>query len=433
MVQENSHAMVKASDTRSNHLVYLADSDRVFLASTATQIEFYGYGVDQFFDMPALIEAVKERPPSVIVVNMDLGNVDILSQEVLSLANRSYSSPIPIILISTDSSISKRLDAVRAGCKAFFPKPLETAGLVDALDQIVWFVPPAPYKVLIVDDSKVHASFSAMHLRRAGMNVEIINNPMETLRTMDEIQPELVLLDMYMPECTGMELASVIRQIPKHVSIPIVYLSSETDRDRQLEAVSLGGDDFLVKPIKPEHLISSVTSRIERYRTLKELMLKDSLTGLYNHTTIKEHLRQEFARAYRSNSPFSCAVLDLDHFKEVNDKFGHTSGDRVLKSLAQLLVRRLRQADIVGRYGGEEFVILLPGATEIMAKKIIDELRQNFHHIKHVSRDQEFYLSFSGGIASYPRFDSPTLLFEMADRALYQAKQQGRNRILIAD
>jgi diguanylate cyclase (GGDEF)-like protein len=105
----------------------------------------------------------------------------------------------------------------------------------------------------------------------------------------------------------------------------------------------------------------------------------------------------------------------------------------VLKSLAQLLVRRLRQADIVGRYGGEEFVILLPGATEIMAKKIIDELRQNFHQVRHVARDQEFSLSFSGGIASYPRFDSPALLFEMADRALYQAKQQGRNRILIAD
>jgi diguanylate cyclase (GGDEF)-like protein len=162
-------------------------------------------------------------------------------------------------------------------------------------------------------------------------------------------------------------------------------------------------------------------------------MLRDSLTGLYNHTTIKEHLRQEFARAVRSDYPLSCCVIDLDHFKDINDRYGHTSGDRVLKSLAQLLIRRLRQADIVGRYGGEEFVIILPATDVHSAARIMNELRVSFSQIRHQANEVEFCLSFSGGVAGWPPYSSPALVFEMADRALYAAKNRGRNQVIVAE
>jgi diguanylate cyclase (GGDEF)-like protein len=232
-----------------------------------------------------------------------------------------------------------------------------------------------------------------------------------------------------MPECTGLELAQVIRQMETYLSIPIVYLSSETDRDKQLEAVGLGGDDFLEKPIKPSHLVAAVTSRIERYRKLRALMLHDSLTGLFNHTTTKERLAQEIARAKRFNFTFSFALLDLDLFKSVNDTHGHLAGDRVLKSLSQLLMRRLRSLDTVGRYGGEEFAVILPNTSLETAVTVMDEIRMGFEHIHHHSGENEFAVTFSCGVAQFPDCQSVGDLIDTADKALYDAKHQGRNAV----
>ena len=420
-------------ETRSSHLIYLADPDSAHAESVAEQIRFFGYRVLVLNTYSSLLKALETVAPAVAVVDMAL----VPDQSEMSSENPGENiktaEPVPLIFLSTNLELNTRLKAVRAGGRAFFSYPVNVAALIDALDQIAWFVPPAPMRVLVVEDTNVNPNFNAISLKKAGIITEVLNGPAKVLHFLEEFQPELMLLDMYMSSCTGMELASIIRQIPAYVSTPIVYLSSETDRDRQLEAVSLGGDDFLVKPIKPEHLISAVVSRIQRYRSLRELMLRDSLTGLYNHTTIKEHLRQEFARAKRTNYPLSCVVIDLDHFKDINDTYGHTTGDRVLKSLAQLLIRRLRQADIVGRFGGEEFVVVLPGTEAVAAVRIFDKLRVNFSQIRHLGWEGEFTLTFSVGVAGCPPYSSPGMLFELADRALYVAKTHGRNQVSMAN
>jgi diguanylate cyclase (GGDEF)-like protein len=175
-----------------------------------------------------------------------------------------------------------------------------------------------------------------------------------------DFQPDLIILDMYMPACTGTELAKVIRHNDRYVSVPIIYLSAEDDLDKQLDAMSEGGDDFLTKPIKPRHLITTVRNRAARARNLKARMVRDSLTGLYNHTHILQLLEDCSFRARRENKPLSFAMLDIDHFKRVNDSHGHPMGDRVIKSLALFLKQRLRKTDFIGRYGGEEFAIVMP-------------------------------------------------------------------------
>jgi len=200
-----------------------------------------------------------------------------------------------------------------------------------------------------------------------------------------------------------------------------------TDKDKQLEAMSLGGDDFLAKPIQPHHLITSVTSRVERYRKLRSYMTRDGLTGLFNHTTIKERLEQEISRAKRHEHTLSFAMLDLDWFKQVNDTFGHTAGDRVLRSLSRLLKQRLRRTDIIGRYGGEEFAIILPETSAETAYKVMDELRKGFANINQTSGISRFKTSFSCGVAEFPGFDNAADITEAADKALYLAKTNGRN------
>jgi diguanylate cyclase (GGDEF)-like protein len=238
---------------------------------------------------------------------------------------------------------------------------------------------------------------------------------------------------MHMPGCTGLELAAIIRQQPAYVSIPIVFLSTEANRDRQLAAMHLGGDDFLTKPIKPDHLISAVTSRVQRARTLRSFMIRDSLTGLLNHTNTREHLDIEVARAQRQHGLLTLALLDIDHFKAVNDTYGHPTGDRVIKSLARLLQQRLRKTDIIGRYGGEEFAVILPHTDGLTAVKLLDEIRATFAHVRHQVDDCAFSVTFSCGIACFPDYADATQLTHAADQTLYDAKRSGRNQVLLAN
>ena len=338
------------------------------------------------------------------------------------------------MFISADNKIETRLHAVKAGGRAYFNKPIEIGTLIDTLDKnISGTSNSSPFRVLLIEDSRFQATFFARKLQNVGMETRILIDPLQINKTLDEFSPDLILLDMYMPVATGMELAKVIRQIETYISIPIVFLSAETDKDKQLEAMKFGGDDFLDKSIKPEHLISTISTRVARYRELRALMMRDSLTGLLNHTTIKERLIQETLRAERSNLPLSYIMIDIDHFKNVNDTYGHSAGDRVLKSLSQLLTQRLRRTDIIGRYGGEEFAIILPYTSINNALAVMEELRKSFENIRHRANEEEFSVTFSCGIASLAHFKTASELTEAADKALYIAKREGRNQTICSN
>jgi diguanylate cyclase (GGDEF)-like protein len=232
----------------------------------------------------------------------------------------------------------------------------------------------------------------------------------------------------------GLELTRMIRQMDEFVSIPIVFLSGEDDFIKQMEAMSLGGDDFLTKPIKATHLVAMVRSRLERLKTLRSYMIRDSLTGLLNHTAFRSILIQEVNRCKRQNQRLAVAMLDLDHFKKVNDTYGHAVGDTVLKGLSRLLKQRLRKSDIIGRYGGEEFVVLLLDVDAENAYKVMDEIRQHFSGVEyHPTSSSVLSVTFSCGIATFPELTDPKLLTEAADQALYMAKHAGRNRVMVAE
>jgi diguanylate cyclase (GGDEF)-like protein len=214
------------------------------------------------------------------------------------------------------------------------------------------------------------------------------------------------------------------------MGVPIVFLSSEMERSTQLEALGQGADDFLTKPIQPAHLVSSIRIRAERTRMIRSLMSRDSLTGLRNHSTMKSRLEEEWIRSQRSDTPFAFAMVDIDHFKKVNDTYGHPFGDQVLQSLARLFQRRLRRSDLVGRLGGEEFGIIFTGTGLKAAFPILDALRADFAQLQHLSPQGPTQSTFSAGIVGGPgTFESPSALWEAADQSLYQAKEGGRNRV----
>ena len=282
--------------------------------------------------------------------------------------------------------------------------------------------------MLIVDDSRAQATHTERVLNSAGILTHTLTEPLQAMTVLADFQPDLIILDMYMPACSGTELAKVIRHNDRYVSVPIIYLSAEDDLDKQLDAMSEGGDDFLTKPIKPRHLITTVRNRAARARHLKARMVRDSLTGLYNHTHTLQLLEDARSRARRSGTPLSFAMLDIDFFKKVNDTYGHPMGDRVIKSLALFLKQRLRKTDHIGRYGGEEFAVVLPDTDAATALKVLDEIRQRFAEISYPAQPMDLSCTFSCGIAElHEGVDSKTLS-KRADEALYEAKHSGRNR-----
>lgn len=413
-------------------LVYLEETASADQQELITQIGYFGYQVNSFHTMEELKESIHNSLPTAVLMDVVFSNGELRDAAFIHDIQDSLPAHVPLIFISEYDDLSSRLQAVRSGGVAYFTKPVDVVSLIDALDRASGSHPIEPYRVLLVEDSKFQAKLYAQVLIKAGMEVNIITDPMTILEALAEFNPDLVLLDMYMPDCTGMELAQVIRQNETFVSVPIVYLSSETDKDKQLEAMSFGGDDFLAKPIQPHHLITAVTSRVERYRKLRSFMTRDGLTGLFNHTTIKERLEQEISRARRHNITISFAMLDLDQFKKINDIYGHPTGDRVLRSLSRLLKQRLRRTDIIGRYGGEEFAIILTETDAETARKVLDELRRGFANINQVSGSRRFKTTFSCGVAEFPAYSSAAAITDAADRALYLAKLQGRNRVEIA-
>jgi diguanylate cyclase (GGDEF)-like protein len=192
-----------------------------------------------------------------------------------------------------------------------------------------------------------------------------------------------------------------------------------------------GGDDFLTKPIKPRHLIATVRTRASRARNLKARMVRDSLTGLYNHTYTLQLLEDAASRARRDGRPLTFAMLDIDHFKKVNDNYGHPMGDRVLKSLALFLKQRLRKTDHIGRYGGEEFAVVLPDTDAASAHRLLDEIRRRFAEIPYPAQPRDLTCTFSCGLAQLEDHLDAASLSARADQALYAAKRAGRNQVQV--
>jgi diguanylate cyclase (GGDEF)-like protein len=396
----------------------------------ADQLSFFGFETRQPADFGELESMAREHCGQALVLDAALVLDDPARLELLNKLRATCGEQLRIVYISDRDDFDTRLLAVRTGGDAFLSLPVDVPRLIDKVDSLTMPVSEEPYHVLIVDDDMEQVSYHAMILQQAGMITSVVSDPENMFSILIECKPELILMDMYMPGCSGVELATIVRQQEAFVDIPIVFLSIETDAEKQMQAVSQGGDGFLAKPIKPEHLVTTVANRVERTRSMRFYMERDSLTGLLNHTHLIQSLSQEIQRAERVNRPVCFAMIDIDHFKQVNDTYGHLTGDRVLKSLSRYLQDRLRKTDIVGRYGGEEFGIVLFNVDLENAVRVMDKIRAEFARITHEAGEEQFSVSFSCGIASYPAFDGPGPITEAADRALYAAKDGGRNRVV---
>lgn len=336
------------------------------------------------------------------------------------------------ILLSDDRGFDLRLKAARAGVQTV----LRTD--VDSMELAVWLsthddAESDSFSILIVDDDDLAARTYALALTAAGMKAEVVTHPEQTIEAVERFAPDLILMDLHMPVAGGLEVAKVIRQTRRHLSLPIVFLSAERDLAKQQEARRIGGDDFIAKPIALETLAESVRIRAKRAVALRQAIDRDSLTNLLSHARFLERLDAEIARSRRTTSPISVCMIDLDQFKGVNDAYGHQAGDHVLQTLARTMNAELRKTDIVARYGGEEFAAILLDTPAEDAVLVMDKLRETFGQIVFDVNGKRFSVTLSAGVGGAAHGATAHDLIAAADRALYRAKHNGRNRVILAD
>ncbi|WP_378956194.1 diguanylate cyclase [Pelosinus sp. sgz500959] len=429
---ENTSAESPSDQQRGKRIIFIVEDDVQLATNMTLELECFGYDVMTFHHLKEMEQALLHVTPAAIIMDMVFPEGDIAGAKAISRWRVTLDHHIPVVFISQRNDIISRLEAVKAGSDAYFLKPVRVSDLIDKLENLINKVEHEPYRILIVDDDEVLAEYHSVLLEQHGMRSCIVNNPLTILESLSKYTFDLILLDLTMPGCDGHNLAKVIRQVPAYFSIPIVFLSGETQLEVQLQAMGTGGDDFLTKPVEPKHFISSVRIRAERMRMLRSFMECDGLSGLYTHTVMKGHIEQEFLRSMRNNSPLTLAVLDLDHFKRVNDTYGHVTGDMVIVVLARLLKQRLRRTDIIGRMGGEEFAVILPDTSIEFGYRVIEDVRRSFERISHQTQDCSFCSTFSCGIAQMPGYIDEISFYKAADMAMYDAKEAGRNQICIA-
>jgi len=303
--------------------------------------------------------------------------------------------------------------------------------------------------LLLIDDSEAQRSRITGSLERLGYSVQHASSGAEGLRVAREKAPDLVLLDVEMPDIDGFAVCRWLKVNADTRDIPVIMLSVRTSTADRIAGLNVGADGYLTKPFDDQELEARIyaalrvkaahadlRNRNQQLETMlhsvEALAITDSLTGLYNRRRFADVLKREFAVTRRYRNTLSCLILDIDHFKQINDRFGHDAGDQVLKEVARRIVGSLREVDLAARYGGEEFAILLPHTSKKDAKIVAERLLGNLRKQQFTFGSELVQITASIGCAGNTDVVSGQAddLVKAADVALYQAKNSGRNVVV---
>lgn len=301
-------------------------------------------------------------------------------------------------------------------------------------------------EILVVDDDEIVRRLLLDTLGKNGYSVETVTNAKEALEKLNRESFNIILTDIKMPDMDGLELLRAIKTTQP--DILVIIMTGYGSMASAIASIKAGAYDYITKPINLDELTLAIERSLERHKLevqtkrllernkrLESLVVRDSLTSLYNHKHLHEMLRIEFERARRYHDLLSCMMIDIDHFKVVNDTHGHQFGDFVLTSLARMLQSMIRDVDIVARYGGEEFFVILPNTRLEGAHALGEKIREAVHAHNFHYEGRAAIITISAGISSVSDRDvhSKDDLIQHADNALYEAKSRGRNRVCCWD
>ncbi|MGB7087438.1 MAG: response regulator [Phormidesmis sp.] len=390
------------------------------------------------------------QPPHIVVFDFDgsehLPGNDSPEFELLADLQTAQ-PPIPPLVLTAVASFENRVRVARLGVAGLLQTPVTPTEVLETAVQVLQkgVVPTA--KLLIVDDDPAMLTLLQSILHPWGFRLQLLSDPQNFWQVLERFEPDLVLLDVQMTEISGFDLCQVIRNAPHWQEMPVLFMSGYTDADTIQQVFSVGADDYIRKPIVAPELVARVLSWLERSRTRRLRADVDSLSGIANRQKSTQLITRMMSLAQRYGETLCFAVVDFDHLKEINDKYGHSVGDRILRRFGEKLRSTFRTEDAVGRWGGEEFVIALYGMSrregaQRLRQFLQDWQQEQFNHSASAADDEgnpesqqkssisTFSMTFTAGVAVYPHDGSDLKgLYRAADQALYKAKVAGRNRI----
>jgi diguanylate cyclase (GGDEF)-like protein len=328
-------------------------------------------------------------------------------------------------VLTNQTQLTERLEVSRHGGRLLLPKSMPIAQVVESVIQVTQRELPNQFKILVVDDDTILLEALTSILEPWGLKVFTLSDPDYFLETLEATAPDLLLLDVEFPAFSGIELCQVVRSDRRWSHLPIIVLTAHSESEIVSQAFAVGADDFLSKPIVESELIARMLNRLDRVKLLRQLMETDPLTGVANRQKSTQTLENFLRLADLTQSPVAIAVLDIDRLRDVNAKYGHATGDAVLRQFGYLLRQSFCREDVVGRWGGEEFVIGMHGMTrEDGVQRLVSVLTQMHQNAFATDQGDSLEVTFSAGVAQYPE-DGIDLkaLYWMADRALRQAKK----------
>jgi diguanylate cyclase (GGDEF)-like protein len=394
----------------------------------ATALEKAGFELDTYDGDLDPYDILPSKRPDLVVIGTDIG------EHALTLARywaaATAERPRAVVLADTEEQLD-RLRIADAGLDAVFglaALPGELALFARGLAR----VGAPPPNVVVVEDDPAQAKMMATWLGQINARVSLCGSAQAAAETLSRELPDLVLLDVELPDVNGYAIARLMRQDPRLALVPIVFLTARQTVADEMEGLRAGGDDFLAKPVERSHLLQVVLTRTERGRRIRELVHRDGLTGVLNHATLMAELEHAIAFSARHNEPLCFMMLDLDHFKRINDTHGHLIGDQVLMHVSGVFRKAIRTSDLIGRYGGEEFGIILRRCGAENGRVIAEKLRTSLASTPvRVRGGAELAPRVSIGIATFTGDveRSAADVTADADRALYAAKASGRDRV----
>ncbi len=278
--------------------------------------------------------------------------------------------------------------------------------------------------ILIADDEHETVKLLERHLASAGFDIHVAHDGYSALTKARVVAPDLILLDLMIAGLRGVEVKNRLNREPATLNIPVIFLTDKATTDAKIQGFNIKAEDVIAKPLNLPELTARIHSLSLRYRERDQALVTDVLTGLNNIHVFKRMLVQLFNVAHRYKRVFSLAVLDLDDFKPVNDRYGHAAGDRMICGFAQCMKRSFRETDILIRYGGDEFVVLFPETDETEAKGGIERFRSLLSKTSvTIGAENNLHLSTSIGLAAFEEsMRRPMELFELADKRMYAEK-----------
>ncbi len=414
------------------------------------------------------IEQVKNRKPDLVLLDVMMPGMDGF-ETCRKLKADPEIAHIPVVMVTALSEPSDRVQGLEAGADDFITKPINDMALFARVRSLVRIkvlidelrlrdrsvsqlgVLPDGFgvntdvtgaKLMVIDDDALQSKRMFERLSAANYQVSVFRESAPAADAARISPPDAFIINYELAEMDGLRLAMQFKAMENLRHVPIIMLVEEESQHQMLKGLDLGVNDYLFTPIDFNELFARVKTQVRRkryqealksnYQESLSLAVTDKLTKLYNRHYLDTHLKNLISQALASRRPMSLMILDMDHFKAVNDTYGHDVGDEVLRALAEVMVSTIRSADLAARYGGEEFVVLMPETDASRAYEAAERLRKKVEStpfaISHA--DGQIFKTLSIGHATIQPTDVPETLLKRADAALYEAKNTGRNKVL---